>query len=130
MTMDTALDGRPMIRCAWPDAGRPSSPRPSRPVHSLEETAEYMASIGDPISPFMVAVVELAALRKMAIHPVMRAMAMDFGYQPCELERARRNLNRALPGLACDFSLRGIEVESAEVEEHVVFEAVPVTVAA
>ena len=36
----------------------------------------------------------------------------------------------ALPGLACDSSLRGIEVESAEVEEQVVFEAVPVTVAA
>jgi len=36
----------------------------------------------------------------------------------------------ALPGLACDFSLSGIEVESAEVEEHVTLEALPVAVAA
>jgi hypothetical protein len=36
----------------------------------------------------------------------------------------------ALPGLACDFSLSGIEVEASEVEEHVVLEALPVAVAA
>lgn len=37
---------------------------------------------------------------------------------------------KALPGLACDFSLSGIEVEASEVEEHVVLEALPVAVAA
>jgi len=36
----------------------------------------------------------------------------------------------ALPGLAWDFSLSGIEVESSEVEEHVILEALPVAVAA
>jgi type I restriction enzyme M protein len=42
----------------------------------------------------------------------------------------RVTLNQALPGLAWDVSLSGIEVESAEVEEYVSFEAFPVAVAA
>ena len=46
------------------------------------------------------------------------------------VEKKRMLLFWALPGLACDFSLSGIEVEASEVEEHVVLEALPVAVAA
>jgi hypothetical protein len=40
------------------------------------------------------------------------------------------SLFMALPGLAWDFSLSGIEIESAEVKEYIALEAFPVAVAA
>ena len=40
------------------------------------------------------------------------------------------NFETALPGLALGFALNGIEVEPAEVEEHIGFEALPVAVTA
>jgi hypothetical protein len=45
-------------------------------------------------------------------------------------EKKRLIYQRVLPGLVWDFSLSGIEVESAEVEEHIVLETLPVAVAA
>jgi hypothetical protein len=39
-------------------------------------------------------------------------------------------LERALPGLAWDLALSGIEIQPSEVEENVILEALPVAVAA
>jgi len=49
---------------------------------------------------------------------------LHFDYNPLRVQFS------ALPGLACDSSLSGIEVEASEMEEHVVLEALPVAVAA
>ena len=61
--IDTAIDGLPVIRCAWPES---DSPADNGPVHTLDETAEHLATLGYPrYSREEIRQIELAALAKL-----------------------------------------------------------------
>jgi hypothetical protein len=75
MDHDTAIDGRPMIRCAWPDTGGGIVPGP---VHTLEETADYMRDHGMPsATKLQIREIEQRALRKLRHHPAIIAIRSE-----------------------------------------------------
>lgn len=77
--MDTAIDGRPVIRCAWPETG--GEPAYNGPVHTIAETAEYLHSLGYPrYNDEHVRQIEIAALRKLRRHPIIQQLFNDRRY--------------------------------------------------
>lgn len=65
--MDTTLDGRPVIRCAWPESCFGAD---NGPVRTLEETAAYMREHGIPrATTGKILDIERTALRKLRHHP-------------------------------------------------------------
>ena len=73
--IDTAIDGRPVIRCAWPES---TDSAHNGPVHTLEETAEYMRDHGMPnATKHTILDIERRALRKLRDNPKLQSIYKD-----------------------------------------------------
>jgi len=74
---DTSIDGRPIIRCAWPDSAPMLAPPLA--VHTLDETAAYMRAHGMPGATRQTILdIERTALRKLRHHPVIMALHEEY----------------------------------------------------
>jgi hypothetical protein len=77
--MDTSIDNRPLIRCAWPDAGIEGAGQ--GPVHTLSETAAYMREHGMPnASEYEIRQIEQRALRKLRHNPEIQQMRKELNH--------------------------------------------------
>ena len=74
---DTSIDGRPVIRSAWPERIFGCD---NGPVHTLVETAEYLVSLGYPrMSHEAIRQIEESALAKLRTSPILRKIAREKG---------------------------------------------------
>jgi hypothetical protein len=77
--MDVAIDGLPMIRCAWPETG--GDPARNGPIHTIAETADHLVALGYPrYGDETVRQIEARALAKLRRHPAIKQLFRERSY--------------------------------------------------